>query len=56
MRERFGGPGPRALGEGLAAYREALDRFDAEAERVSARETMARRERDMAFAALAEEA
>ena len=56
VRERFGGPGPRALGEGLAAYREALDRFDAEAERVSARETMARRERDMAFAALAEEA
>ncbi|MFZ4531976.1 MAG: argininosuccinate lyase [Alsobacter sp.] len=54
VRERFGGPGPTALGEALTAYREALDRFSAEAERGTTREAMARAERDAAFAALAE--
>jgi argininosuccinate lyase len=52
-RERFGGPGPNALGEALADYRTELAAAEDMAATIAAREDAARRELDAAFAALA---
>jgi argininosuccinate lyase len=53
VRERFGGPGPQALGAALAGYRAKLQSAEASAKDIAARETAARQELDAAFAALA---
>lgn len=52
-RERFGGPGPNALGEALAVYRAELAAAEGAAGTIAEREDAARRELDAAFAALA---
>lgn len=53
LRERFGGPGPKALGEALAAYRAELAAAEDAAATTAQREDAARRELDAAFTALA---
>ena len=53
VRERFGGPGPQALGAALAGYRARLNAAQQAADDIAAREAAARRELDAAFAALA---
>jgi len=52
VRERFGGPGPQALGAALAGYRTALDAAQQVARNIAAREAAAKQELDAAFAAL----
>jgi len=52
VRERFGGPGPQALGAALAGYRSKLQAAQTSANDIAARETAARRELDAAFASL----
>jgi argininosuccinate lyase len=52
MRERFGGPGPQALGAALSGYRAALGAAAQAATAIAAREASARRELDAAFAEL----
>jgi argininosuccinate lyase len=56
IRERFGGPGPQALGAALIRYRARLDGAQEAARSVAARQDAARQELDRAFAALAAEA
>ncbi|AOO80198.1 argininosuccinate lyase [Bosea vaviloviae] len=56
VRERFGGPGPQALGKALAGYRARLDAADGAAADIAMREQAARQELDAAFAALMETA
>jgi argininosuccinate lyase len=53
LRERFGGPGPKALGEALASYRSELTSAEDAAAAIARREDAARRELDAAFTALA---
>lgn len=53
LRERFGGPGPKALGEALAGYRAELAADEDAARALASREGAARRELDAAFSALA---
>lgn len=53
LRERFGGPGPKALGEALTAYRAELTTAEDAAAAIARREDAARRELDAAFTALA---
>ncbi len=53
LRERFGGPGPKALGEALAGYRAELAAAEDAAAAIAKREDAARRELDAAFTALA---
>ena len=52
VRERFGGPGPQALGAALAGYRTALDGAQQAAKNIAAREAAAKQELDAAFGAL----
>ena len=52
VRERFGGPGPQALGAAFAGYRARVDRFEAAADETAQCEAAARRELDAAFAKL----
>jgi len=52
VRERFGGPGPQALGAALAGYRAKLQAAETSAKGIAARETAATQELDAAFAAL----
>lgn len=56
VRERFGGPGPKALATALAGYRATLDVAEASATAIAAREASARHELDAAFVALMETA
>ena len=53
VRERFGGPGPQALGAALAGYRAKLKSAQETADGIAAREAAAKQELDAAFAALA---
>jgi len=53
VRERFGGPGPQALGAALAGYRATLDAAQKVADAIAAREAAAKQELAAAFAALA---
>jgi argininosuccinate lyase len=53
VRERFGGPGPQALGAAFRGYRARLDAAQEAANDIAAREAAAKRELDAAFAALA---
>ena len=53
LRERFGGPGPKALGEALATYRAEFTTAEDAAAAIAKREDAARRELDAAFTALA---
>ncbi len=52
VRERFGGPGPKALRAALLGYRQRLTAADDAAARIAGREASARQELDAAFAAL----
>jgi len=52
VRERFGGPGPQALGAALAGYRARLNAAQETADRIAAREAAAKQELGAAFAAL----
>jgi argininosuccinate lyase len=52
VRERFGGPGPQALGAALAGYRAKLDAYEASAKATAQQEATARQELDAAFAKL----
>lgn len=53
LRERFGGPGPKALGAALAGYRTELAAAEDAATAMAQREEAARQELNGAFAALA---
>jgi argininosuccinate lyase len=53
LRERFGGPGPNALGEALIVYRAEFKAAEDAAAATARREDAARRELDAAFTALA---